>query len=57
MNALAKAGAVGRLPLLRLFLVERDGSHKLEVLSSTEADVAGIWRWLDAQASLESEPD
>jgi glyoxylase-like metal-dependent hydrolase (beta-lactamase superfamily II) len=21
--------------------------HKLEVLSSTEADVAGIWRWLD----------
>ena len=28
--------------------------HKLEVLSSTEADVAGIWRWLDAQASLES---
>ena len=30
--------------------------HKLEVLSSTEADVAGIWRWLDAQASLESAP-
>jgi glyoxylase-like metal-dependent hydrolase (beta-lactamase superfamily II) len=27
--------------------------HKLEVLSSTEADVAGIWRWLDAQSSLE----
>jgi tetratricopeptide (TPR) repeat protein len=33
LNALAKAGAVGRLPLLRLFLVERDGSHKQEVLS------------------------
>ena len=30
--------------------------EKLEVLSSTEADVAGIWRWLDAQALLESEP-
>jgi glyoxylase-like metal-dependent hydrolase (beta-lactamase superfamily II) len=29
--------------------------HKLEVLSSTEADVAGIWRWLDAQASVESD--
>jgi len=28
--------------------------HKLEVLSSTEADVAGIWRWLDAQSELES---
>jgi glyoxylase-like metal-dependent hydrolase (beta-lactamase superfamily II) len=27
--------------------------HKLEVLSSTEADVAGIWRWLDAQSELE----
>jgi hypothetical protein len=27
--------------------------HKLEVLSSTEADVAGIWRWLDAQSSVE----
>ncbi len=26
--------------------------HKLEVLSSTEADVAGIWRWLDRQAEL-----
>jgi hypothetical protein len=24
------------------------------VLSSTEADVAGIWRWLDAQSELES---
>jgi glyoxylase-like metal-dependent hydrolase (beta-lactamase superfamily II) len=30
--------------------------HKLEVLSSTEADVAGIWRWLDAQSSLEASP-
>jgi glyoxylase-like metal-dependent hydrolase (beta-lactamase superfamily II) len=30
--------------------------HKIEVLSSTEADVAGIWRWLDAQSVLESEP-
>ena len=30
--------------------------QKIEVLSSTEADVAGIWRWLDAQASLESAP-
>jgi glyoxylase-like metal-dependent hydrolase (beta-lactamase superfamily II) len=28
--------------------------HKIEVLSSTEADVAGIWRFLDAQSSLES---
>ncbi|MBI1376201.1 MAG: MBL fold metallo-hydrolase [Frankiales bacterium] len=28
--------------------------HKTEVLSSTEADVAGIWRWLDKQAELES---
>ena len=28
--------------------------QKIEVLSSTEADVAGIWRWLDAQSSLES---
>jgi hypothetical protein len=27
--------------------------HKLEVLSSTEADVAGIWRYLDRQAELE----
>jgi len=27
--------------------------HKLEVLSSTEADVAGIWRWLDRQAELD----
>jgi glyoxylase-like metal-dependent hydrolase (beta-lactamase superfamily II) len=31
-----------------------DIEHKLEVLSSTEADVAGIWRWLDAQSELES---
>jgi glyoxylase-like metal-dependent hydrolase (beta-lactamase superfamily II) len=31
-----------------------DLEHKLEVLSSTEADVAGIWRWLDAQSELES---
>ena len=29
--------------------------EKLEVLSSTEADVAGIWRWLDAQSLLESD--
>jgi glyoxylase-like metal-dependent hydrolase (beta-lactamase superfamily II) len=29
--------------------------QKIEVLSSTEADVAGIWRWLDAQSLLESE--
>ena len=28
--------------------------HKIEVLSSTEADVAGIWRWLDRQSELES---
>jgi glyoxylase-like metal-dependent hydrolase (beta-lactamase superfamily II) len=28
--------------------------QKIEVLSSTEADVAGIWRWLDAQSELES---
>jgi glyoxylase-like metal-dependent hydrolase (beta-lactamase superfamily II) len=31
--------------------------HKLEVLSSTEADVAGIWRWLDLQSELESSSD
>ncbi len=30
--------------------------HKIEVLSSTEADVSGIWRWLDAQSELESGP-
>jgi hypothetical protein len=30
--------------------------EKLEVLSSTEADVAGIWRWLDAQSLLEAPP-
>jgi hypothetical protein len=24
------------------------------VLSSTEADVAGIWHWLDRQSELES---
>jgi glyoxylase-like metal-dependent hydrolase (beta-lactamase superfamily II) len=30
--------------------------QKIEVLSSTEADVAGIWRWLDAQSSLEAAP-
>jgi glyoxylase-like metal-dependent hydrolase (beta-lactamase superfamily II) len=29
--------------------------HKLEVLSSTQADVAGIWRWLDRQAELGSD--
>ena len=28
--------------------------HKIEVLSSTEADVAGIWRWLDRQSEPES---
>ena len=28
--------------------------HKIEVLSSTEADVAGIWHWLDRQSELES---
>jgi glyoxylase-like metal-dependent hydrolase (beta-lactamase superfamily II) len=28
--------------------------HKIEVLSSTEADVAGIWRWIDRQSELES---
>ena len=28
--------------------------HKLEVLSSTEADVAGIWRYLDRQSDLET---
>jgi len=28
--------------------------QKIEVLSSTEADVAGIWRWLDRQSELES---
>jgi glyoxylase-like metal-dependent hydrolase (beta-lactamase superfamily II) len=28
--------------------------HKIEVLSSTAADVAGIWRWLDRQSELES---
>jgi glyoxylase-like metal-dependent hydrolase (beta-lactamase superfamily II) len=33
-----------------------DLEHKIEVLSSTEADVAGIWRWLDAQSELESSP-
>jgi hypothetical protein len=32
---------------------DADLEHKLEVLSSTEADVAGIWRWLDAQSSVE----
>ena len=31
-----------------------DIEHKLEVLSSTKADVAGIWRWLDAQSELDS---
>lgn len=31
--------------------------EKIEVLSSTEADVAGIWRWLDAQSVLESTTD
>lgn len=31
-----------------------DLEEKVEVLSSTEADVAGIWRWLDAQSVLES---
>ena len=31
-----------------------DIEHKLEVLSSTEADIAGIWRWLDAQSELDS---
>jgi glyoxylase-like metal-dependent hydrolase (beta-lactamase superfamily II) len=29
-----------------------DVEHKLEVLSSTEADVAGIWRWLDRQSEV-----
>ncbi len=28
--------------------------QKIELLSSTEADVAGIWRWLDRQSELES---
>jgi len=27
--------------------------HKIEVLSSTEADVAGIWHWLDRQSEVE----
>jgi hypothetical protein len=27
---------------------------KLELLSSTEADVHGIWRYLDQQAALEN---
>ena len=27
--------------------------HKIEVLSSTEADVAGIWLWLDRQSEVE----
>jgi len=30
--------------------------HKIEVLSSTEADVAGIWHWLDRQSEVEPEP-
>ena len=30
--------------------------HKLETLSSTEANVAGIWHWIDRQAELESGP-
>jgi glyoxylase-like metal-dependent hydrolase (beta-lactamase superfamily II) len=28
--------------------------QKIEVLSSTEADVAGIWHWLDRQSELEA---
>ncbi len=32
---------------------DADLDHKLEVLSSTEADVAGIWRWLDTPSRLE----
>ena len=30
--------------------------HKIEVLSSTEADVAGIWHWLDRQSEVEPDP-
>jgi len=30
--------------------------HKIEVLSSTEADVAGIWHWLDRQSEVEPVP-
>ena len=39
-----------RYALRSVALVEQ----KIEVLSSTEADVAGIWRWLDAQSSVET---